>query len=79
MKRTLALILAGVLAMPLSGAKAESAGVVYEAEAAQLSGKLALKTDLKASGWKAVGTFEGAEDTLTFTIDIPADGVYHIS
>ena len=76
MKRTLALFLAGVLALPCGAANAESAGAVYEAEKAQLHGKLALKTDLKASGWKAVGTFEGPEDTLTFTIDIPADGVY---
>ena len=76
MKRTLALFLAGVLALPCCAANAESAGAVYEAEKAQLHGKLALKTDLKASGWKAVGTFEGPEDTLTFTIDIPHDGVY---
>lgn len=76
MKRFLSLFAAGVLALTCSAVCAEAVGVVYEAEQAQLTGTLTLKTDLKASGWKAVGTFENSDDAITFMVDIPADGVY---
>lgn len=53
--------------------------VVYEAEKAELTGSLVLKTDIQASGWKSVGTFEDSADSVTFIIDVPADGVYDMT
>jgi len=74
MKKPLALILAGLLALPFTASAEES--IVYEAEKAKLTGGMTVKTDVQASGWKVVGSFENADDTVEFTIDVPADGVY---
>ena len=52
--------------------------VIYEAEKAAFTGSIALKTDATASGWKAIGTFEHPEDSVTFTISVPADGMYDL-
>lgn len=78
MKRILAGLLACVMALPLCPAFAEE-GMTYEAEAATLNGAIAVKTDIQASGWKAVGTFENAGDTVDFLIDIPMDGLYDLT
>lgn len=74
MKKPLSLLLAGLLALPFTASAEES--VVYEAEKAHLTGSMTVKTDVNASGWKVVGSFENSEDTVEFTIDVPADGVY---
>ena len=74
MKKPLSLLLAGLLALPFTASAEES--VVYEAEKAHLTGSMTIKTDVNASGWKVVGSFENSEDTVEFTIDVPADGVY---
>ena len=74
MKKPLSLLLAGLLALPFTASAEES--VVYEAEKARLTGSMTVKTDVNASGWKVVGSFENSEDTVEFTIDVPADGVY---
>ena len=74
MKKPLSLLLAGLLALPFTASAEES--VVYEAEKARLTGSMTVKTDVNASGWKVVGSFEKSEDTVEFTIDVPADGVY---
>lgn len=66
---------AALLLATLGGAAwAESA--VYEAEDAAFTGKIAAVSDAAASGGKAVGKFESNEDTVDFTISVPADGVY---
>ena len=74
MKKPLSLLLAGLLTLPFTASAEES--VVYEAEKARLTGSMTVKTDVNASGWKVVGSFENSEDTVEFTIDVPADGVY---
>lgn len=74
MKKPLSLLLAGLLALPFTASAEES--VVYEAEKAHLTGSMTIKTDVNASGWKVVGSFENSEDTVEFTINVPADGVY---
>ncbi len=76
MKKLLSFLLCAAMALPFPAAFAESDTAVYEAEQAALTGGNAVKTDIQASGWKAVASFEGAEDTVTFTIEIPSDGVY---
>ncbi len=50
----------------------------YEAENAVMSGKIKPYSDAEASGGKAAGVFESSTDSLTFTVAIPADGVYDI-
>ena len=74
MKKRLISMLALALAA-CSTAFAEDS-VVYEAEKAAFTGGITAKTEATASGWKAVGTFEKPEDTVTFTITVPADGTY---
>ena len=79
MKSILLLLLSLLSTAVCSLAYAEEApAFVYEAEKAQFTGALTLKTDLQASGWKAVGTFANPDDAITFTIDIPSDGVYDL-
>jgi len=78
-KTALSLLLVSTALFTLGSASAESGALVYEAEAAQRTGSLTLKTDVKASGWKSVGTFEKADDSLSFTVDVPSDGVYDIT
>lgn len=78
MKKFLSFLLMGMLSLPVCIASAEDS-VVYEAENAKLNGAITTKTDLQASGWKAVGTFENAADTVEFTIDVPADGLYDLA
>ncbi|MBE6862415.1 MAG: beta-mannosidase [Ruminococcus sp.] len=48
----------------------------YEAEDASLSGSNTISTDSSASGGKAVGSFSGDGDNLTFTIEVPTAGTY---
>ncbi|MGN1370424.1 MAG: glycosyl hydrolase [Aristaeellaceae bacterium] len=78
MKRILAGFLAGALALPLCTVSAEE-GMIYEAETATLNGAITVKTDVQASGWKVVGTFENAADTVDFIIGVPADGLYDLT
>ncbi len=75
-KRWLSLVLAPLLLA--AAAHAEDA-VCYEAEKAILNGKNRIITEATASGWKAVGQFESAEDTVEFTIAVPADGMYDLA
>lgn len=77
MKRILSGILAGVLSLPFCIASAEES-TVYEAEQATLKGSLTVKTDIQASGWKAVGGFEQGTDAVDFVIDVPLDGLYDL-
>ncbi len=79
MKRILSLLLSSALMFPLFCAGAEDAATVYEAEKAVVSGKNIIKTDIQASGWKAVGTFENADDAVTFTIEVAQDGLYDLT
>ena len=78
MKKCLSILLSAALALPIGTVSAEDA-MVYEAEKAVLNGSIAIKTDLQASGWKSVGTFENATDSVEFTIDVPADGIYDLT
>ncbi len=77
MKKTLAALMAAAL-LSVPAAMAEE-GTVYEAENAQLNGKIAVSADAKASGGKVVGRFEGNTDTVSFTITVPADGMYDLT
>lgn len=76
MKKPAAALLAAVM-LTVPAALAEDS-TVYEAEEAQLNGKIAVSADAKASGGKVVGRFEGQTDTVTFTVSVPADGVYNL-
>ena len=51
---------------------------VYEAEDAALAGANSASADADASGGKAVGKFADNTDTVTFTIEVPADGTYKL-
>ncbi len=51
---------------------------VYEAEDAALAGSNSAGADAAASGGKAVGNFADDPDTVTFTVDVPADGIYKL-
>ena len=76
-KKTLAaLMAAALLSVPVAMAEE---GTVYEAENAQLNGKIAVSADAKASGGTVVGRFEGNTDTVSFTITVPADGMYDLT
>ena len=75
MKKLFLLIAALLL---LASASAEGTQT-YEAEDAVLGGKNAVTTDRDASGGKAAGRFESGADTITFTITVPADGVYDLT
>ena len=77
MKKVLLCLLAALLALPCCAVFAEDA-LVYEAEKADMSGSIRAVADASCSGWKAVGTFDGEGDTLTFTITVPAEGVYDL-
>ena len=76
MKKSLAALLAAAL-LTISPASARES-TVYEAEKAAFTGKIAISTDVTASGFKAAGRFENSDDTVTFTISVPADGVYDL-
>ncbi len=78
MKHIFAGLLAGALALPLCTASAEECAI-YEAENAMLNGAITVKTDVQASNWKVVGTFENAADTVDFIIDVPTDGLYDLT
>ena len=52
---------------------------VYEAENAKLGGANAVKTDADASGGKAVGNFADDTDTVTFSVEVPSDGIYKLT
>ena len=77
MKRFLLLLLMLTAVAALCCAFAEES-VVYEAEKASFTGGITSKTEATASGWKAVGTFENSDDSVTFTITVPADGTYDL-
>ena len=77
MKKPAAALLAAVM-LTVPAALAEDS-TVYEAEEAQLNGKISVSADAKASGGKVVGRFENPTDTVTFTITVPADGVYDLT
>ena len=51
---------------------------VYEAENAKLAGANSAGADAGASGGKAVGNFADDTDTVTFTVEVPADGLYKL-
>ena len=76
MKKPAAALLAAVM-LTVPAALAEDS-TVYEAEEAQLNGRISVSADAKASGGKVVGRFEGQNDTVTFTVNVPADGVYNL-
>ena len=63
--------------MLLEGSTA-SDSTVFEAEDAALAGENKASADAAASGGKAVGNFAADTDTVTFTIDVPADGTYKL-
>lgn len=50
----------------------------YEAENARLSGHNSVISDASASGGKAVGRFESADDALEFTISVSESGAYDL-
>ena len=75
-KIIVALLAAALLTVPAALAEGST---VYEAEDAALTGKIAVTTDREASGGKVVGRFEGPTDTVAFTINVPADGVYNLT
>ncbi|MBQ8202044.1 MAG: beta-mannosidase [Clostridia bacterium] len=77
MKKSIAALLAAAL-LTVPAALAEDS-TVYEAENASFTGKIAVSSDAKASGGKVVGRFENPTDTVTFTITVPADGVYDLT
>lgn len=52
--------------------------VVYEAENGTLAGAIQVIDDGDASGTQAVQNFGSDADTLTFSIEIPADGSYQL-
>ncbi len=56
---------------------AETVGV-YEAENAVMTGSMNTIDEATASGGKVAGNFADETDTLTFTVDIPADGTYDL-
>lgn len=56
-----------------------TASNVYEAEDAGINGGNTVQNDAAASGGKAVGNFADDPDTVTFTVDIPADGIYKLT
>lgn len=51
---------------------------VYEAESAVLAGGNSASADADASGGKAVGNFADDTDTVTFTVEVPSDGIYQL-
>ena len=51
---------------------------VYEAEDAALAGGNSAKSEAGASGGQAVGNFADTTDTVTFNIEVPADGTYQL-
>lgn len=53
--------------------------VAFEAEDAAINGKNSVQSDADASGGKAVGNFADDTDTVIFTVDIPADGIYQLT
>ena len=67
-----------MLCLILSIHQAQAEPVVYEAEAAQLTGGNKVITDLAASGRQAVGQFQSDTDTAAFIVEIPADGQYDL-
>ena len=78
MKKFLSFLLAAGLSLPVFAA-AEDGTVTYEAEKAALNCNLRVSTDASCSGWKTVGSFDNKADTLTFTVTVPADGVYDLT
>lgn len=78
MKKFLSFLLAAGLSLPVFAA-AEDGTVTYEAEKAALNGNLRVSTDASCSGWKTVGSFDNKADTLTFSVTVPADGVYDLT
>ncbi len=52
--------------------------VTYEAENAVSGGTNKVVDDTSASGGKAVGSFSGDSDTVSFNIEVPANGVYQL-
>ncbi len=52
---------------------------VYEAENAKLNGANTAQNDSDASGSKAVGNFGDDADTVVFTVEVPADGLYKLT
>ena len=52
---------------------------VYEAEHAKLNGANTAQNDSDASGSKAVGNFGDDADTVVFTVEVPADGLYQLT
>ncbi len=52
---------------------------VIEAEDAALAGANSASADADASGGKAVGNFADDTDTVTFSVDVPADGTYKLT
>lgn len=52
--------------------------VTYEAENAVCGGTNKAADDAAASGGKAVGNFSGDSDTVSFSIEVPANGAYQL-
>lgn len=48
---------------------------VYEAEDAEMHGKVAVSSDAGTSGGKVIGRFESGDDTVDFHISVSADGM----
>ena len=78
MKKLVSLLLSVLFLLSSLPVFAEASPAVYEAEKATLGGSLRIISDAACSGWKTVGTFDKTDDTLTFTISVPTDGIYDL-
>ena len=76
MKKLLCALTVALLLTFGGAALAES--VVYEAEDAEMHGKVAVSSDAGASGGKVIGRFERGDDTVDFHISVSADGMYDL-
>ncbi|MBQ8160723.1 MAG: beta-mannosidase [Clostridia bacterium] len=77
MKRSAALLLSALLLLPI---QATGEGeYVYQAEEAAYTGALRVIQDPLAAGGQALGQFEGQNDTVTFEVEIPGDGLYDLT
>jgi len=61
------------------GTQTEIFSAVYEAESAKINGQNSAQNDAGASGGKAVGNFADDPDTVVFSVNVPADGLYKLT
>ncbi|MBQ3155475.1 MAG: beta-mannosidase [Clostridia bacterium] len=78
MKKPLWFILIVLTLLLVISAQAEGT-VTYEAEEAVIHGSLRVSAEAAASNRKVVGLFQNQEDSLVFTVSVPAEGLYDLS